>query len=175
MRFGMRCIGLAALLCSISASADWRADVDPAVLSGQGEFSFWGFHLYTAQLWVPKLPFDASRPFALHLTYHRHISRERLVSSGMDEMRRIMGDAWREDQGARWKQAMERAFADVAAGDSITGVYLPGVGARFYRDSTLTTDVADTAFAQAFFSIWLGAGTRAPQLRAALINMHKED
>jgi len=168
-------LGMAVLLYPCTARADWRTDLGAAQLSGEGDFRFWGFRLYTAQLWVARLPFDASRPFALHLTYHRHIPRERLVSSGMDEMQRILGEGWREDVGAQWKAAMERAFADVNEGDSITGVCLPGTGARFYRNGVLTADVADPAFAQAFFSIWLGPHTRAPQLRAELINHRTEN
>jgi hypothetical protein len=163
------------LVVSIQARADWRQDVSPAVLAGQGEFTFLGFHLYNAQLWIPQLPFDNTKPYALHLTYRRHIARDRLVESGMDEMRRILGDAWPTANASAWHGYMEQAFADVNEGDSITGVYLPAHGAKFYFNDKETANVTDLEFAKAFFSIWLGPDTRAPKLRAQLINTKAEN
>jgi len=160
----------ALLAFSARAHADWHQDVSPAVLAGQGEFTFWGFHLYNAQLWTTQLPFDDAKPFALHLTYARHISRDRLVNSGLDEMRRILGEAWPAAKASAWEGYMAQAFADVNEGDTITGVYLPTQGVRFYLNDRQTANVTDLAFAKAFFSIWLGPQTRAPKLRAQLIH-----
>ena len=47
------------------------------------------------------------------------------------------------------------------------------------RGDTLNTEsavvIADPAFARAFFSIWLGAGTRSPELREALLGLNASD
>jgi hypothetical protein len=55
-------------------------------------------------------------------------------------------------------------FPDVQSGDRITGLYLPGQGARFYFGERLLGEVNDAEFARAFFAIWLDPRTRAPAL-----------
>jgi hypothetical protein len=64
---------------------------------------------------------------------------------------------------------MEQLFPDVAEGTHISGVYLPGRGASFYRDGKPLGEIADRNFAKAFFGIWLDPRTSAPELRAALL------
>jgi len=51
----------------------------------------------------------------------------------------------------------------------IVGVSLPGRGAAFFHDGRPVGEVADPEFARAFFAIWLDARTRAPELRARLL------
>jgi hypothetical protein len=70
---------------------------------------------------------------------------------------------------ARWAQQMQRIFPDVAAGDRLVGVNLPGVGARFYDARGAIGTVADPAFARAFFDIWLAPSTSEPAMRGALL------
>jgi hypothetical protein len=60
---------------------------------------------------------------------------------------------------------------DVREGDQLTGVYLPGHGARFYIGGQLLADVEDASFARAFFSIWLDPRTRDADLRAHLLGV----
>jgi hypothetical protein len=70
---------------------------------------------------------------------------------------------------ARWGEAMARVFPDVRRGDRLVGVYLPGRGADFYGEDRYLGTVAEEAFADAFFAIWLDARTREPRLREALL------
>ena len=77
------------------------------------------------------------------------------------------------EQMIRWEREMRLAFVDVRAGDRITGVYLPGEGARFYVGEKLQHVVRDEAFAKAFFAIWLDPRTRNPELRAQLLGAAK--
>lgn len=151
----------------------WRNIVQPALPSATGDFRFAGFLIYTAQLWSSRLPPSGDAPFALQLTYARSLSRDRLVWSSVDEMQRIAsahGATVPADTLARWRTDMSRAFVDVAAGDRITGVYLPGQGASFYAGERLTARIDDPAFARAFFSIWLDPATRSPALRERLLS-----
>ncbi|MBU6492738.1 MAG: chalcone isomerase family protein [Burkholderiales bacterium] len=151
----------------------WRADVPAAQLCGQGDFRVIGFLVYTAQMWracdaaSPAAPF--ATPFALKLTYHRHITRARLVQSSLDEITRMAAHPIDAATLQQWRTAMQHAFVGVAPGDSITGVFLPGQGARFYADGHLTATIDDPAFAKRFFGIWLDRGTRAPDLRRQLL------
>lgn len=164
---------IAALLFSImmssTASAGWREDVAPAPLRGEGRFCFIGFCLYDAQLWSAHDPLRFDTPFALVLTYRRAIARERLVDSGIDEMRRLAASPLPEATLSRWRAHMRQAFIDVKPGDSLSGVFLPGRGARFYANGRLMVQVDDPQFARAFFDIWLHADTRAAALRRRLL------
>jgi hypothetical protein len=66
---------------------------------------------------------------------------------------------------------MTRAFPDVRAGDSITGVFLPGRGVQFWFGEQLRAEVTDLEFARAFFDIWLDPRTREPALRERLLGL----
>ncbi|SDS18591.1 chalcone isomerase family protein [Pseudomonas oryzae] len=160
---------LALCLLSGSALGNWREALPEARLVGEGELSVFGFRLYSARLWSPVAAFDAGRPFALELIYHREISRERLVEVSIDEIRRLHGDRYDSARLAGWAAQMRRAFVDTAPGSRITGLYLPGSGARFYAGDRLQHEVRDEEFARTFFSIWLDARTRNPELRARLL------
>ncbi|NUA29514.1 chalcone isomerase family protein [Cupriavidus basilensis] len=177
MRRAAAALAMAILCVPALAAAGWRADVQPARLSGEGEFRVFGFRLYTAQLWSAQLPIapDApDAPFALQLTYDRSIKRERLVETSLNEMTRI-GSAGNTPPSPQvldsWRASMAQAFVDVRPGDTLTGVFMPGKGVRFYAGDRLTTEIDDLAFAQAFFSIWLDPATRAPALRQRLLGL----
>ena len=115
---------------------------------------------------------DFSQPFALELTYRRTISRETLVDTSLDEIRRINGQPLDREQQAEWTQQMSQEFVDVKDGTSITGVFLTGEGCRFYVDGKLQHVIDDQELARAFFSIWLDPQTRSPKLRAALLGLN---
>jgi hypothetical protein len=61
----------------------------------------------------------------------------------------------------------------VAAGDRLTGIHLPGQGARFLANGRPTADVNDPEFARLFFGIWLSDKTPEPQLRLALLGLDR--
>ncbi len=115
--------------------------------------------------------FDAARltrqRYMLELKYARAFRGSDIAQRSLEEMRRI--GSFSEAQGQRWLQAMQRAFPDVGPGDRLTGVHEPGRGATFYANGRLSGEVADPAFAQLFFGIWLSEQTSAPQLRLALL------
>ncbi|MGC5704020.1 chalcone isomerase family protein [Pseudomonas sp. NFXW11] len=164
-----RYLACALLLFCGAAHADWRDAVPEARMLGSGQFSWFGFKVYDARLWSPQRPLAADQPFALELTYQRRISRDELVQASLDEIKRLYGAGVSAAQLADWRQQMQQSFVDVTPGQRITGVYLPGRGAQFFVDQRLQHTVADSAFAQAFFAIWLDPRTRNPQLRAQLL------
>ncbi|WP_374352482.1 chalcone isomerase family protein [Chitinimonas sp.] len=165
---------LAALLC-LPAQAGWRDDLPGAALAGEGAFRWLGLRLYTAQLWRGALPlaesgqWPLSTPFALQLRYDYAISRERFVDTSLAEIRRMDGERRPEATLAQWQAELNRAFVDVAAGEQLIGVYLPGRGARFYHGERLTAELSDPQLAEAFFAIWLGPKARDSRLRAQLL------
>lgn len=146
------------------------AALAPLRLAGSGRYTYWGFDIYQASLWVAP-GFDAGalaqQRYGLELHYLRAFQGRDIAQRSIAEMRRI--GSFSEAQAQRWLQAMEAAFPDVAAGDRLLGVHLPGRGAQFYAQGRPTAEVADPAFAQLFFGIWLSQQTAAPQLRLALL------
>ncbi|MBV4488427.1 chalcone isomerase family protein [Pseudomonas sp. SWRI153] len=161
-------IGLWALLLT-PAWANWQDAVPGAQIIGRGDFSVFGFDVYSARLWSAKRPLAADQPFALELIYRRKITREDLVSTSVDEIKRLAGASVSAEQLARWQVQMQQAFVDVQAGTRITGVYLPGQGARFFVGQQLQHEIDDPQFARAFFDIWLDPRTRSPELREQLL------
>jgi hypothetical protein len=168
---------LAILLGSPLAQANdnqdgWREQLPEARLIGSGDFSWFGFPVYGARLWSATPQADFSHPFALELTYRRSISRETLVDTSLDEIRRISAAPLTRQREQDWAQQMRQAFVDVADGKRITGVFLPDRGCRFYVDGKLQHIIDDPEFARAFFSIWLDPQTRSPRLRTALLGLN---
>ncbi len=141
-----------------------------ASLQGRGRLRYFGLHIYDAALWS-LAPVMADRPLdavlALEMRYARTLSGGSIADRSLDEMKRV-GDFSQAD-GQRWLDAMKRAFPDVKAGDRITGVHRPGVGATFFVNGKATAEVRDAQFAQLFFGVWLSPRTSQPALRAALL------
>lgn len=162
---------LTSLPLQANTQSDWRERLPQANLIGSGDFSWFGFSVYNAKLWSPVQRVNFQQPFALELTYRRDISRETLVDTSLDEIRRINGGTLGRKQQEDWAQQMRQAFVDVQDGTRITGVFLPAEGCRFYVDGKLQHVVDDPEFARAFFSIWLDPQTRSPKLRAALLGL----
>lgn len=162
-------LALAAPAKAGDAGTSWRAELPGAVAIGSGQLRWFGFRIYDAALWSGQQPFDPAARFALQLTYHRSISRERLVQASLDEMRRlgtVPGDASLREQ---WESQLRKAFVDVEAGDQLIGVNLPGYGMRLYDQRKLVADIPDPKLARAFFDIWLNEASRDQGLRRQLL------
>ena len=130
----------------------------------------WGFEVYDARLWTPvgfRHGSYTQFPFALELQYLRKLEGAAIASRSIDEMRRV--GAFSDAQAQSWLAAMRELFPDVAAGDRITGVNLPGMGAEFWVNGQRVGVVKDPAFARLFFGIWLDERTSEPKMRAQLL------
>ncbi len=158
-----------ALLGNAVASPAWRDEVHNARVVGKGEMRWLGLRIYRAVLWGDRQPFDPGSKFALQLIYYRSISRDRLVNTSMDEMRRIGSVPIDQAEQTRWKHLLQSAFVDVQPGDQLTGVNIPGYGMRFYYGDKQVADIGDPVLAKAFFDIWLNEKSRDPELRGQLL------
>jgi hypothetical protein len=150
--------------------AEVSAALPGAVLQGQGRLRYFGLHIYDAALWslAPVPPGDPlGAALALEMRYARKLAGSAIADRSLDEMKRV-GDFSPAD-GQRWLDAMKQAFPDVIAGDRITGVLRPGVGAVFFVNGKPSAEVRDAQFAQLFFGVWLSPRTSQPALRAALL------
>ena len=137
---------------------------------GQARLRFFGLSVYDATLWAGS-GFDAQRyeqhRFALELKYLRSFKGRDIAERSIDEMKDLA--PIEPAQATRWTQAMSSLFPDVKRGDRITGVHVPGSGARFYLNGRLLGEVADDAFSRLFFGIWLSPKTSQPRMRETLI------
>ena len=133
-------------------------------------FAVWGFDVYDARLWTSP-DFEVQNyprhTFALELQYLRKLQGQAIAERSMDEIRRLAPLSQVKSQ--EWLQAMRQLFPDVAKGDRITGVNLPGQGAEFWVNGRRAGQVADPQFARVFFGIWLDERSSEPQLRTRLI------
>lgn len=149
-------------------AADWRVLLPQAQAIGGGDLTWFGLRIYHATLWSASRPFDATQPFALQLSYYRSISRQRLVSTSIDEIRRLSRASIADATLKRWEAQLQSAFVDVNQGDELIGVYLPGRGMQLYDRQRLLAEVDDEALARAFFDIWLNPQSRDQKLRQRL-------
>ncbi|PWF44328.1 chalcone isomerase family protein [Massilia glaciei] len=150
-----------------AAPAHIDAHLPQARLAGAGAFTWFTLKIYDAELWVGEKGYQAGLPFALELRYARKLEGKKIAEASVDQMKKL--GAGTDAQRAAWLREMASLFPNVKEGERITGVNLPGEGARFYLDGKVLGTVRDPAFARAFFAIWLDPATTARGLRTALL------
>jgi hypothetical protein len=134
---------------------------------GGGELRHFGFRVYDGWYWGPGHDWSLAAPFALDLHYHRTLAGAGIAERSVEEIARLgLGTA---AQLARWGEAMRGIFPDVRAGDRLTGVFLPPGVVRYFSNGAPIGEIADPAFARAFFGIWLDPRTSRADFRAKLL------
>jgi hypothetical protein len=152
-------------------AAHIEQEVGAARLAGQGTFRWFGISVYDAALWVgergylPAAP--GAAPFVLDLRYARALDGKEIADASIEEIEKL--GAGTQAQRAAWLVKMRAIFPDVKEGSHLSGVFLPGSGVRFYLDGKALAEIADPAFARAFFAIWLDPASSAQSLRVALL------
>jgi Chalcone isomerase-like len=135
---------------------------------GGGLLRIFGFQIYNAYLWTPSGgSFDRSKPYVLDIHYLRTFSAKQLAERSIDEMRGQGTGS--EAIYPKWVTEMQRVFADVKEGDRLTGVATPTRTAKFFYNGTYRGEIADSAFADAFFGIWLSEKSSQPKMRNQLL------
>lgn len=159
---------LAALpLHASAAPAEVRSMLAADNPTGSADVRQFGLRLYRAELWTRQAgPFSWSEPFALTLDYKRAFDTDTLVRASIDEMARVSGKS--RGSFADLAPKLARCFADVRAGDRITGFSRSADRASFFLNGRKTCDVNHAGFRQDFFGIWLTAGARDPRVARIL-------
>ena len=145
-----------------------------ARLLGSGRLTVMLFHVYDARLWVRDsfTAADASQsPLALELEYARSLEGAQIAARSITEMKRI--GEFSDDTAQRWLGSMKQIFVDVKAGDRLTGLQQPGLGARFFLNGKPVGEVRDAEFTRLFFGIWLSPRSSQPALRDALLGARR--
>lgn len=137
---------------------------------GGGELKWLGLAIYDASLWTSTgryAGFGGGDTVALSLWYQRAFKRDELLG--------ITETAWRklgqpeETQRERWLAELRRAWSDVAPGQNVTTVVVPGGPTRFYDQRGRFAQVDDPAFGPAFLAIWLDPRSVVRDLRRQLL------
>jgi hypothetical protein len=161
MRWLNRLAVAAAALALLSSNAYARPSEVAAALPnaarvGEARYEVLALAVFDAELWAPQGAFSWDQAFALSLTYQRSISARALVNRTLREMTERGGD--RAPLEALRSQLLA-CFADVRAGDRITGLSSGADTARFYYNGRQRCEISSPGFRRAFFGIWLdGAG-----------------
>ena len=165
------CAWLRVPLAASELPAAVRADAPGLQLHGSAVMRRFGFKIYTARLWTSSEGYRADAPYAIDLEYALDIDSAALVDTSIKEMR---GLGYQDKARlSRWSQAMTAVFPNVRKGERLIGLARPGIEARFYSAQAYLASIADPAFVDAFFGIWLNAATSAPKVRAALLGADK--
>ena len=133
---------------------------------GGGEMTFFGLSIYDGWYWVDGPGWPADRAYAIDLHYRRSLDGVLIARRSVDEMEKLHRGT--EAQRERWGEAMARIFPNVAKGDRITGLHLPGT-VRYFLNGAPIGEIADAEFAQAFFAIWLDPGSSRADFRKKLL------
>jgi len=166
-----------ALLCGAAAAQSAAPPLPAAVhgeapglrVQGGGEMTFFGLSIYEGYYWSGERGFSMERPFALDLVYKRKLDGRRIAERSSDEIATLgFGSA---DDRRRWGDAMARIFPEVAKGDRLTGLYVPRGGVRFFHNGAPIGEIADPAFAGAFFGIWFDPRTSRADFRRQLLGL----
>lgn len=177
--FGRRAwLGAAACLLVLPVAAqappaELLLEWPDARLQGKGQLRFLGLRVYDIRLWTGARAVSEAiddwvgLPLALEIEYRRSIDGMQIAERSLVEMRR-QGDI-APANAERWLAVMKQAFPDVRAGDRLTGVNVPGLGARFFVNGQLKAEIRETEFARLFFGIWLSPRSSEPALRQALL------
>ena len=151
--------------------AELRSVLPVGLLAGRARLSVWGFQVYDATLWVApgfSTPSFADHAFALELVYLRGFTSVEITKRSMLEMSRqgLLEAA----TAASWQRQLQEVIPDVRPGDRLTGINLPGVGARFLLNGKPHKALADVQLAERFFGIWLSEATSEPGMRRELVS-----
>lgn len=169
---------LAAALIAVTAlTAPASANTRPLELGGtinatqpygSGKLTWLVFTAYDATLWMDAPQWSMNVPFALTLRYRMGFETQELVERTIEEMEKVAPSS---NAHQRFVPALSKAFPAVKDGDRITALFVPGKPVRFFHNGVQTADVADPAFAEPFFGVWLSPRTSEPKLRQALLKL----
>lgn len=158
------------LLLSFAIHAQPMAELPfTPVAVGSGTLRYLGFKIYDGSLWTATGRWQPDAPYALELVYARNFDGDDIARRSVQEIaaQRDVNDATL----ARWESQMRALFPDVREGSRLTGLRVPGQGVIYFDGSRRIGSIADEAFADAFFDIWLGPKTSAPKMRKKLLGL----
>lgn len=142
--------------------------LDNPVLSGKANLSAFIFDIYDAELWVEKKPWDFNQAFSLSIKYNRSISKEKFVSSSIEELERYY-DIIRDKR--IYIEILNSILPSVQEGDRISAVFQPGIGLVFFYNGQEIGVIHDLDFAKKYIMIWLHPKAYYADVRKGLLGL----
>ncbi len=144
--------------------------LDKPIVFGHGKYSFWGFDVYQARLWTESNSFQPNawhqHLFALELTYLRDAEGKLIAKRSIEEITKQKDLSKGKSQS--WLLTLENLFPNVKKDQTITGIYIPNFGAKFFHQNSFLGEINDLEFSRSFFDIWFSNQTSAPELKKKL-------
>lgn len=137
---------------------------------GSGQYNYWLWHLYDAELYSPNgrfVDYQQSAPLQLTLTYARNISKTEFIDATLDQWKKLQPSQVAAHK--RWAAELELLWRDVKKGDRLTASLQADGIIQFYFNDQLLGSTSDAAMGPAFFDIWLSEATTAKELRQQLL------
>jgi hypothetical protein len=163
------------LACGPARAAEKPPEIAAVISSaapyGEGTMRVLFLRIYDASLWTDDTHWPAAPPYALSLTYAMAFSGADLSDRTIAEMRRVapaLSDAMLKEYRAK----LGKIFPAVTAGDRITALRASRARTEFFFDGRAIGTLADAAFTDAFFAIWLSPRSSDRTLTRALVHGH---
>ena len=137
-------------------------------LSGSGVFSWSVFRLYRASLFVQG-SIDSGLPYALELSYLRRVSAQQIADTSVQQMQRL--GFGQSEQLQAWREQLLGLLPNVALGDRLIGLFVPGREVVFFDATRRLGVISDPVFAEGFAAIWLDPRTEGQALRQSLLGL----
>lgn len=136
---------------------------------GSGRLTFLFWNVYDATLYAPKAQWSAREPYALSISYLRKIKGDEIAKTSAEAIRDLgFSDEKIIDD---WYGRMLRIFPDVDESTTLIGVRNDKGETIFYNNDQIAGTIANPAFADWFFGIWLNEKTQKPELRKKLLGL----
>jgi hypothetical protein len=133
---------------------------------GRGRETVWGIHVYDATLWAVGSRYTPVEPHALDIEPGKKVSADTLVTTAMDEMRRLkLGDA---TQLASWRVEMRQLMPNVNSGDQIVIFCPTDAKTLMYYNGRIQGQVDDATLCPAIMNIWLHPASKSSVRKSLL-------
>jgi hypothetical protein len=149
-----------------------KASMPDAKKLGNSKFTWFGLHVYDAQLWssVAGNQFDYKQhPSWLELKYGRDFEGSDIAEQSREEMEKIGGSS--EEKLKAWEKKLAEVFPNIKKGDTLSALFLPGKAMQFFHNGKPLAVMNDMELARSFMGIWLDSKTSEPDLRRKLIGL----
>jgi hypothetical protein len=164
---------LIALLCYPALALSFLENYVPnPKVVGKGDYTRILISVYTATLYAPENQYTDDSPIALSLHYHMAFKGSDIVEKSI-ELMRLQG--YEEEKLRNWQRQMLHFFPSVYRDTVLTGVRAVKGNTIFFSQENKIGEIDDPEFAKAFFNIWLGEHSQAPELRKKLLGLQKRE
>ena len=136
---------------------------------GKGRLNLFMWDIYDAALYASKGKWHSDQPYALSISYLRDVSSHAIAKFSHKEMNRVQCASRKKTE--KWTGLIQDFFPDVQKGTVLTGIRSDDGSTIFYHNDKRIGSVADPAFGDCFFAIWLDEKTSSKELRMKLLGL----